>query len=130
MITDSGGDELLKKALFEWGFKNGREGNLYALKFAFPGGTAHYSSYEVMFDDKVAVIQPLPHVVGNLPKVVRIQFIFRFDAGGAVNRRLNENSVYHIGPVTEYDWLIGVFGEEVFPEYRLYIKSHQSGYRR
>lgn len=29
-ITDSGGDEFLKKALFEWGFKNGREANLYA----------------------------------------------------------------------------------------------------
>lgn len=29
-ITDSEGVEFLKKALKEWGFKNGREGNLYA----------------------------------------------------------------------------------------------------
>ena len=29
-ITDSQGDEFLKKALKEWGFKNGREGNAYA----------------------------------------------------------------------------------------------------
>jgi succinate dehydrogenase/fumarate reductase flavoprotein subunit len=29
-ITDSKGDEFLKKALKEWGFRNGREGNLYA----------------------------------------------------------------------------------------------------
>jgi succinate dehydrogenase/fumarate reductase flavoprotein subunit len=29
-ITDSDGNEFLKKALKEWGFRNGREGNLYA----------------------------------------------------------------------------------------------------